>query len=144
MIGANRLETNTRLWFYQDAEICLHHFQYSAGRLDCLPHTHDEYNILFCLTGTLECSVRDTHEILRPGDALVINPGEVHRSSYGNGPFDTSGITVHLTEPAMKRLVHRMKLPVDVERSSLAFFGKVHDPSLLSFSEEPFPPSWGR
>jgi AraC-like DNA-binding protein len=136
MVGTNKLESSSRLWFYQDAEICLHHFQYSGGRLDCLPHTHDEYNIVFCLNGQIEYSVRNGWETLQPGDAVIINPGEVHCSNYGQGPADATGLTVHMTENAMKRLIHRMKLPVDVEHSSLAFFGTAHDPALLSFSEE--------
>lgn len=136
MAESNKLEKSSRLWFYQDADICVHHFRYAGGGLDGLPHTHDEYNIIFCLHGILEYAVRDTCQTLHPGDALVINPGDFHNSNYAQAATDATGLTIHISEPAMKRLVHRMKLPLDVERSSLFFFGKVRDSALLSFCQE--------
>jgi AraC-like DNA-binding protein/uncharacterized cupin superfamily protein len=126
----------TRLWFYQEREICLHHFRYPAGRLDCLPHTHDEYNIIFCLNGGFEFRVRDAREMLEPGDVLVVNPGEVHYGKYGQGSSESRGLTLHLTEGQMKEIMQRMRLPIDVDRSSVLFFGKAHDFSLLALSEE--------
>jgi AraC-like DNA-binding protein len=126
----------TRLWFYQEHEICLHHFRYPAGRLDCLPHTHGEYNIVFCLNGTFEIWVHNTHEVLAPGDVLVVNPGEMHYGKYGQGSLESTGLTLHLTERAMKGIMHRMRLPIDADRSDVSFFGKVNDPSLLSLGEE--------
>jgi AraC family transcriptional regulator len=129
-------QTATRLWFYQEREICLHHFRYPAGRLDCLPHTHDEYNIIFCLSGGFEFWVRNARETLEPGDVLVVNPGEVHYGNYGQGSSESRGLTLHLTERAMKEIMQRMRLPVDADRRSVSFFGKVNDPSLLALGEE--------
>jgi AraC-like DNA-binding protein len=136
MLTAKGLETKTQLWFYHDAQMCVHYFQYVAGRLDCLPHTHDEYNIILCLKGGFECGIRNGHEPLKPGDVLVINPGEVHCNRYGYGPAEASGLTVHLTETSMSRLIDRMRLPIDLGHSSISFLEKVHDPALLSFGEE--------
>lgn len=129
-------KNTTELWFHHDAGICVHHFQYSAGRLDCLPHTHDEYNIVLCLKGGFDCVVNNACASLRPGDVLVINPGEPHCNRYGYGPSEARGISFHVTESAMKRFVANMRLPIDVERSSLSFMGKGHDPGLAVFGEE--------
>src|SRR5438876_11395196 len=107
-IANQQPQAATRLWFYQEREICLHHFRYPAGRLDCLPHTHDEYNIILCLNGGFEFWVRNARETLEPGDVLVVNPGEVHYGKYGQGSSESAGLTLHLTERAMKEIMQRM------------------------------------
>jgi AraC-like DNA-binding protein len=129
-------QTETRLWFYQEREISLHHYRYPAGRFDCLPHTHDEYNIIFCLDGGFEFSVRDVRETLEAGDVLVVNPGDVHHGKYGQRSSESTGLTLHLPERQMKEIIHGMRLPIDLDRSNVWFFGKVHDFSLLALSEE--------
>jgi AraC-like DNA-binding protein len=125
-----------RLWFDQEREICLHHFRYPAGRLDSLPHTHDEYNIIFCLNGGFEFSLRDARETLEPGDVLVVNPGDLHHGKYGQRASESRGLTLQVPEWRMKEIMQRMRLPIDVDRSSVLFFGKIRDFSLLTLSEE--------
>jgi hypothetical protein len=39
--------------------------------MDSLPHTHDEYNIVFCLTPGLSYSLRGCMEMLTPGDIIA-------------------------------------------------------------------------
>jgi AraC-like protein len=129
-------QSETRLWFYQEREICLHHFSYPAGRLDCLPHTHGEYNIILCLNGGFEFSVRNAREVLSAGDVLVVNPGDLHCGEYGRAASESTGLTLHLSERQMKEIMQKMRLPVDVERSTVLFFGKMHDYSLMAIGEE--------
>ncbi len=126
----------TRLWFSQAEEICLHSFRYSAGKVECLPHTHDEYNIIICLSGEIVCVVVDDRHILQPGEVLVVNPGEVHYATYPKEPIAAVGITLHVPESAMHRTIRRMRLPLDLDSSSISFAGKAHDPSLLQFADE--------
>jgi len=130
-----QLAAATRLWFYQEAEICLHYFRYSARNLECLPHTHDEYNIIFCLGGGFDYVVGGVRETLAPGEVVVVNPGEIHYSSYPKEP-GAVGIALHVSEGAMKRTIHSMRLPLDLEAASISFVGKVSDPALLQFAEE--------
>jgi AraC-like DNA-binding protein len=136
LLSVNKPSPPTSLWFYQDSGICLHHFRYSAGRFDCLPHTHEEYNIIFCLSGGFETCVRDTRERVEPGDLLVINPGDLHFARYGSGGSESTGLTLHVTERALKEMMHRMHLPVDVEHSSVSFLGKVSFPVLYPLAHE--------
>jgi AraC-like DNA-binding protein len=126
----------TRLWFSQAEEICLHSFRYSAGKVECLPHTHDEYNIIICLSGAIDCMIVDERQILTPGEVLVINPGEVHYATYPKEPVAAVGITLHVPESAMYRTIRRMRLPLNLEAGSLSFVGKAQDPSLLQFADE--------
>ena len=136
MLSVNNSPEATRLWFYKKSGIFLHHFCYPAGRLDSLLHMHDEYNIIFCLSGVFEYCIRDTCERVEPGDLLVINPGEMHHGRYGCGLSDSTGLTLHVTERAIKEMMHRMRLPVDVERSSVSFLGKVNVPALFPLAHE--------
>jgi AraC-like DNA-binding protein len=126
----------TRLWFYQEAEICLHYFRYSARKHECLPHTHDEYNIIICLDGAIDCIVGGVRQTLSPGEVLVVNPGELHWNSYPNEPAGAVGVTLHVSEGAMKRTIHQMRLPLELEASSISFVGKARDAALLPFAEE--------
>jgi AraC-like DNA-binding protein len=126
----------TRLWFYQEAEICVHYFRYSGRKLECLPHTHDEYNIIICLGGAIDCVISGVRETLSPGEVLVVNPGDLHYNSYPQEPTGAVGLTLHVRESAMKRTIHSMRLPFDLESSSLSFVGKATDPALLLFAEE--------
>jgi len=128
--------TETRLWFYQEAEVCLHYFRYSARKHECLPHTHDEYNIIICLDGVIDCIVGGARQTLAPGEVLVVNPGELHWNSYPQEPTGAVGVTLHLSEAAMKRTIHQMRLPLNLESSSISFVGKARDAALLPFAEE--------
>jgi AraC-like DNA-binding protein len=130
------LAAATRLWFYREAEICLHYFRYSARKPECLPHTHDEYNIIICLDGAIDCIVGAARETLAPGEVLVVNPGELHYNSYPKEPTGAVGVTLHVSEGAMKRTIHRMRLPLDLETTTISFIGKARDPALLPFAEE--------
>src|SRR5580704_14284198 len=136
MVFAPEQDMATRLWFYQAEEICLHSFRYSAGKVECLPHTHDEYNIVICLAGEIDCVIAEDHQTLSPGEVLVVNPGEVHYASYPKEPVAAVGITLHVPESAMHRTIRRMRLPLDLEASSLSFVGKAKDPALLQFADE--------
>jgi len=100
-----------------------------------MPHTHDEYNIIICLDGTFECFVRGGRETLRPGEVMVLNPGEVHHSNYPEGA-SAAGLTLHVPENAMKRILHSMRVPMELESSSITFNGKARDSELLTFTHE--------
>jgi AraC-like DNA-binding protein len=101
-----------------------------------LPHTHDEYNIIICLRGAFDYIVSGVRETLTPGELVVVNPGEIHYSCYPKEPSGAVGVALHVSEGAMKRTIHGMRLPVDLEASSISFIGKARDPALLQFAEE--------
>ncbi len=136
MLTGSKQHAPTRFWFYPESEICLHDFRYPSRRLDYLPHTHDEYNIVVCLRGRFEYSLRQRCETLEAGDVLVINPGELHHGRHGCNSADSTGLTLHVTERAMNKMMQGMRVPVDVERNSVSFLGKVNDPNLMSLSLE--------
>src|SRR5260370_4355571 len=100
--------TATRLWFYQEAEICLHYFRYSARKLECLPHTHDEYNIIICLGGGFDYVVGGVRETLAPGEVVVVNPGEVRYSSYPKSPGAVA-VPLHVSASARRRTRHSIR-----------------------------------
>jgi AraC-like DNA-binding protein len=129
-------EIGTRFWFSQKSQICLHPFRYRPGDMDSLPHTHDEYNIVFCLTPGLSYSLRGRLETLTPGDVLVINPGEAHSGHYGSRGLDARGLTLHIPVRALKEILAKMRFPGDLDRSRVLFFETLGDPSLVPLVEE--------
>jgi AraC family transcriptional regulator of arabinose operon len=130
------LQIGNTFWFSREAEICLHSFRYRPGEMDSLPHTHDEYNIVFCLSSGLSYSLRGRIETLRRGDVLVINPGEVHNGHYGSPEDDTRGLTLHVPARSLKAIFAKMRFPGDLDRNRVFFLDKMRDPSLLALVEE--------
>lgn len=126
----------TRFWFYQDFGICLHHFGYAAGGLDYLPHTHDEYNVVLCLKGGLDYVIDGARQNLEPGDVLVINPGDVHYGSYGLTAGESVGLSLHLNVRGMQHIVRNMRLPIDMDASSVSFLGRTGGPQFLALGQE--------
>ena len=125
-----------RFWFSPQSEVCLHHFRYRASEMDSLPHTHDEYNIVFCLKPGLEYLVHGRREILVPGDVIVINPGELHHGRYGSAELDARGLTMYIPVRALKTVLSKMHFQGDLEQNRILFLDKVSDPSLIPLVEE--------
>lgn len=136
LIGNNPPEAATRLWFCPEPDVRLHQFRYSAGRLDCLPHTHDEYNIIFCMCGTFDYAVRGTHVSLKAGDVLVVNPGEMHFGRYGPEHSGSMGLALHVSIRTLKEMMRRMRLPTGLDQSRISFLDKVRDPVMIGLGEE--------
>ena len=125
-----------RFWFLRESDVCLHSFRYHRGDMDSLPHTHDEYNIVFCLTPGLSYSLRGRLEMLTPGDVLVINPGEPHSGHYGSQGAVARGLTLHVPVRALKEILAKMRFPADLDRNRVLFLHKMSDHSLVPLVEE--------
>jgi AraC-like DNA-binding protein len=103
--------------------------------MDSLPHTHDEYNIVFCLTPGLSYSLRGRDETLMPGDVLVINPGEEHSGHYGSRGIDARGLTLHIPVRTLKKILAKMRFPGDLDHRSVLVLDKMGDPSVVPLVE---------
>src|SRR5258706_13962031 len=123
------LELVPRFWFSPQSDVCLHRFRYRSGEMDSLPHTHDEYNIVFCLKPGLEYAVRGRREVLAPGDVLVINPGELHRGRYGWEELDARGLAIHIPARALNAILSQMPFPGDLEHNHVPVVDKGNRPS---------------
>lgn len=130
------LELVPKFWFSPQSEVCLHRFRYRSGEMDSLPHTHDEYNVVFCLKPGLEYAVRGHREVLAPGDVLVINPGDLHNGRYGAAELDARGLTIHIPVRALRAILSKMRFPGDIDHNRIRFLDKVSDPSLIPLVEE--------
>jgi AraC-like DNA-binding protein len=137
MLGErDAVHIGTRFWFSRQAEMCLHPFSYRPGDMDSLPHTHDEYNIVFCLTPGLSFSLRGRVEALTPGDVLVINPGEAHNGHYGENGVGARGLTLHIPVRSFKAILAKMRFPGDLDHNRVLFLDKTGDPSIPPLVEE--------
>jgi len=126
----------SKCWFTPDFQFGMHYFRYLADNFNCLPHTHGEHNFIVCLEQGFECVVNGQDETMEPGDLLVINPGEVHKSRYKSNQVPSEGITLYLTQRALESILRRMRVPFDGKRQGIRFLGKVHDPKVLQLVQE--------
>lgn len=129
-------QTGGGFWFSTESEICLHPFRYHAGDMDSLAHTHDEYNIVFCLGLGLSYRLRGRVETLAAGDVLVINPGELHSGRYGSEGMLARGLTLHIPVHSLKEILAKMQFPGDLDRNRVLFLEKLRDASLVPLVEE--------
>jgi len=130
------VQAGARFCFSRASQLCLHPFSYRAGDMDSLPHTHDEYNVVFCLTPGLSYSLRGRLETLAPGDVLVINPGEAHSGHYGSQEIHARGLTLHIPVRVLKEILAKMRFPGDLDRNRVLFLDKMADRSLMPLVEE--------
>ncbi|MEW5978792.1 MAG: AraC family transcriptional regulator [Acidobacteriota bacterium] len=128
--------TVSRCWFTPDFQFGLHYFRYVANDFRCLPHTHGEHNFIVCLEHSYQCVVNGKEETMEPGDLLVINPGDVHKSRYNSDQVPSEGVTLYLTQRALESILCRMHIPFDGRRQSIRFLGKVRDPKVLELVQE--------
>ncbi len=127
---------SSRCWFTPDFQFGLHHFRYFADNLNCLLHTHGEHNFFVPLGYGFDCAVNGQEETMEPGDLLVINPGEVHKTRYNSNQVPSEGITLFVTQRALENVLQRMRVRFDGKRQSIRFLGKVHDPKVLQLLQE--------
>ena len=135
-MGKETQAISSRCWFTPDFQFGMHHFQYFADDFNCLPHTHGEHNFIFCLDHGFECIVNGRVERLEPGDLLVINPGEVHKSCYDSNRVASEGVTLYVTARMLESILRRMRIPFDEKRQSLEFHGKIHDTKVLQLVQD--------
>jgi AraC-like DNA-binding protein len=125
----NNLPTTT-VWLAQEMEISVHAYDYPAGAVSVPPHTHDEYNFIFCPGEGFQFEARNRLWSLEAGDVLVVNPGELHRGVYGKDTR-SAGLTLHIPVRQLKRFLYKMGMRFDLENSDVLFLEKMHAPVVL-------------
>ncbi len=126
----------SRFWVSSDFEICVHEFHYVTRGFDALPHTHAEYNITFCLEQKLEYVIEERVEQLGPGDVLIINPGDVHFGRYGEASHHARGVTLHISERALRNVLTQMRIIGEDDARRFSFYGKAHSPGVARMADE--------
>ncbi|HEX4894550.1 MAG TPA: cupin domain-containing protein [Hyphomicrobiaceae bacterium] len=70
-------------------ELSVIHERMPAGRAEVRHHHRMARQLFFVLSGTLTMVLSDRHELIGPGEAVEIPPGEVHRAeNRGDGPVE--------------------------------------------------------
>lgn len=131
-----REQVPSRFWLSSDLELCVHEFEYLTTGFDALPHTHAEYNITFCLDQNLEYDIEGSLERLGPGEVIAINPGQVHFGRYGNGQEAARGVTLHVSERAIRTLLAQMRVLRENDDCVISFSGKARSPEAARLVQE--------
>ena len=127
---------SSNIWVSEDAGLSVHRFGYSAGELNLPDHTHPDFNITVCEGPSIEYSVRGGLVTLKPGDIIVINPGEPHHGVYGDAVHKSRGLTFHVSSRTLAELMHRMHLPWAARVDTVQFMKHAHDPKALQLVQE--------
>lgn len=112
------------VWQTPDLGLGFHHFDYSVNQYDGLTHTHGEYCIVMCLTGTIEVIRHNQRDVLDSGEVLVVNPGELHRCQFGLEGSHSAGFTLILRPAVLHALLEAMSLPYHSHEYAIQFTGK--------------------
>jgi AraC-like DNA-binding protein len=125
----NNLPTTT-VWLAREMDISVHAYDYPAGAVNVPPHTHDEYNFIFCPGEGFQFEARNRLWSLEAGDVLVVNPGELHRGVHAKHTR-SAGLTIHIPVRQLKRFLYKMGMHFDLKNSDVLFLEKMHAPDVL-------------
>jgi len=127
----------SKFWLTPDTKLGVHYFQYLTNDFCYLPHTHPEYNLVICLSGGVEFIFRSgEREIMKAGDIIMLNPGQVHRSQYGleKTPCETVGLIINKT--ALQDILVQMQFAGYQRAQQVVFPGKAHDTKVVHLTNE--------
>lgn len=118
----------SHFWFSSNRAVGLHYLEYRRSEFDALPHVHGEYNITLCMDQSFRITRRGRVEAMERGDLIVINPGDLHFSSYGVEHSATKGLTLFVPRKELYGLLARMYPLVQWEDLDVRFSKKIHFP----------------
>jgi AraC-like DNA-binding protein len=124
----------SRVWLTPDLTLGFHQFEYREGEYDGLPHTHGEYCIVMCLSGSIEVFYPERVEVIHAGEILSLNPGEVHRCRFGGEHPNSSGFTLIVRPCALRAVVDTMALPYGATSPGFRFLGRFHCPEAFELA----------
>src|SRR5512141_3062419 len=121
----------SKFWLTPDVRMGVHYFQYLTSDFYSLPHTHPEYNLVICLSGGMEFIRNGEREVMRAGDVIMLNPGQMHQSQYGfeNSPCETDSLIIDRAE--QEEILTNMEFPAHPHTQQVVFQGKANDKEIV-------------
>ncbi|HXF27154.1 MAG TPA: AraC family transcriptional regulator [Bryobacteraceae bacterium] len=132
--GQSMKAISSHVWLTPDLALGFHHFNYLEGEYDGLAHTHAEYSIVMCMSGAVEVLYEDRREIVRSGEILIVNPGEVHRCRFGVDAPNSRGFTLIVRPAVLHAVVEAMALPYSYFSRVFRFQGKFRNPEAFELT----------
>jgi AraC-like DNA-binding protein len=114
----------SRVWLTPDLAFGFHYFNYSNTQYDGLAHTHPEYCVMLCLSGAIRVIHGNEPDVLRPGEILIISPGDRHRCRFGLENQHSRGLTFILRPAMLRSILEAMSLPCCAFSRDFEFHGK--------------------
>lgn len=124
----------SHVWLTPDLALGFHHFDYLEGEYDGLAHTHGEYCIVMCMSGAVEVLFENRRDIVRNGEILIVNPGEVHRCRFGVNAPNSKGFTLIVRPAVLHAVVEDMALPYSSFSRFFRFQGKFRNPEAFDLA----------
>jgi AraC-like DNA-binding protein len=133
----------SRVWLTPDLAFGFHYFNYSNTQYEGLAHTHPEYCVMLCLSGTIKVIHRNEPDVLGPGEIVIISPGDRHLCRFGLESEHSRGLTFILRPAVLRSILEDMSLPCCAVSRNFEFHGKGRSeeafelvPKLISEFEE--------
>src|SRR5581483_10142303 len=126
--------SSSHVWLTPDLALGFHQFDYTEGEYDGLAHTHGEYGIIMCLAGSVEVLYESRREIVRAGEILIVNPGEVHRCRFGVDGPTSKGFTLIVRPSVLYSVIEAMALPYSSTSGRFRFLGKFQNPEAFALT----------
>lgn len=121
----------SRVWLTPDLGLGFHQFDYAQTHYDGLAHTHGEYCIVICLSGSMEVLREQQRDLLRAGEILIVNPGDLHRCRFGVETPHASGFTLILRPTVLRPLLEAMSMPHCAFSRDVRFVGQFRNGEVL-------------
>lgn len=122
--GFDSNAVTNRVWLTPDLAFGFHYFNYSNTQYEGLAHTHPEYCVMLCLSGAIRVIHKSEPDVLRPGEILIISPGDRHRCRFGVEDEHSRGLTFILRPAVFRSILEGMSLPCCALSRDFAFQGK--------------------
>jgi AraC-like DNA-binding protein len=124
------------VWQMPDLQLGAHAFSYGNTQYDGLLHAHREYNIVTCLEGSMLIHVPGGAELLVAGETFVVNPGVMHRCTFGLDGKPSKGLTLLVSPQWLSTMASAMGWPLDHASAHPAFHCKLSHPELLTSAQK--------
>jgi AraC-like DNA-binding protein len=122
--GFDSNSVTSRVWFTPDLTFGFHYFNYSNTQYEGLAHTHPEYCVMLCLSGAIKVIHGNEPDVLRPGEILIVSPGDRHRCRFGMEDEHSRGLTFILRPALLRSISESMSLPCCAFSRDFVFLGK--------------------
>ena len=125
---------SSQVWLTPDLTLGFHQFDYTDGEYDGFAHTHPEYAVVMSLAGNIEVAYDGRREIVRGGELLVVNPGQIHHCRFGRDGPKSKGFTLIVRPAVINSVVEAMALPYFRPSRGIGFIGKFQNPEAFAMA----------
>lgn len=121
--------TRNDFWIRSDGRLALQYYRPTQS-VYFPDHTHSEYNLVICLTGSIAVNQLGSSVVLGPGEATVGNVGQVHSSQYSVKNNYCEAVSLMIKPRLLVRTCAELNLLTGLNEAEALFTGKIQSKRL--------------